>query len=106
MFDDLRNAVGVYDSVMYDTLAPSIAVGYAVVKDNALTIYGVRPLPFTLENTIAGVNTIARNEGIGQLTEVAVRAKQQGVRCYRIKASATREGKECYNHTQCQGESQ
>ena len=88
MFDDLRNAVGAYDSVMYDTLAPSIAVRYAVAKDNALTIYGVRPLPFTLENTIADVNAIARSEGIGRLTEVAVRAKQQGVRCGSVKASA------------------
>ena len=106
MFYDLDNAIGMDNGIMDNALTPSVAVGYAVAIDNALTIHGVRPLPLTLENTIAGVNTIARNEGIGRLTEVAVRAKQQGVRCGRVKASATREGKEYCNHTQCQDESQ
>ena len=105
MFYDLNNAIGVDNGIVDYSLAPSIAVGYAVAIDNALTIYGVRPLPFTLENTIVRVNAIARNEGIGRLTEVAVRAKQQGVRCCRVKASATREGKEYCSHTQCQDES-
>ena len=106
MFYDLNNAIGVDNGIVDYSLTPSVAVGYAVAIDNALTIHGVPPLPFTLENTIARVNTIARNEGIGRLTEVAVRAKQQGARYGSVKASATREGKEYCSHTQCQDESQ
>ena len=59
VFYDLNNAIGVNNGIMDNALTPSVAVGYAVAIDNALTIHGVRPLPLTLENTIARVNTIA-----------------------------------------------
>ena len=88
VFYDLDNAIGMDNGIMDNALTPSVAIGYAVAIDNALTIHGVRPLPLTDENTIAGVNAIARNEGTGRLTEIAVRAKQQGVRCGSVKASA------------------
>ena len=71
----MHNAIGVDNSIVDYSLTPSVAVGYAVAIDNALTIHGVRLLPLTHENTITGVNAIALNEGIGRLTEVAVRAK-------------------------------
>ena len=64
MLNDLNNAVGLDNGIVDYSLAPSIAVGYSVAIDNALTIDGVRPLPLTLENTIAGVNTIAGSEGV------------------------------------------
>ena len=64
MLNDLNNAVGLDNSIVDYSLAPSIAVGYSVAIDNALTIDGVRPLPLTLENTIAGVNAIAGSEGV------------------------------------------
>ena len=59
MFYNLDNAIGVDNGIVDYSLTPSVAVGYAVAIDNALTIHGVRPLPLTLENTIARVNTIA-----------------------------------------------
>ena len=65
MFYDLNNAIGVDNSIVDYSLTPSVAVGYAVAIDNALTIHGVRPLPLTLENTIARVNAIAVLRGVG-----------------------------------------
>ena len=62
MLDDLNNAVGVDNGIVDYSLAPSIAVGYSVAIDNALTIDGVRPLSLTVENAIAGVNAIAGSE--------------------------------------------
>ena len=59
MFYDLHNTIGMDNGIMDNALTPSVAIGYAVAIDNALTIHGVRPLPLTLENTIARVNTIA-----------------------------------------------
>ena len=59
MFYNLDNAIGVDNGIVDYSLTPSVAIGYAVAIDNALTIDGVRPLPLTLENTIACVNTIA-----------------------------------------------
>jgi len=65
VFYDLNNAIGADNGIVDNALTPSVAIGYAVAIDNALTIYGVRPLPFTLENTIAGVNTITVLRGVG-----------------------------------------
>ena len=64
MLNDLNNAVGLDNGIVDNALTPAVAVGYAVAIDYALTINGVRFLPHTLENTIAGVNAIARNEGV------------------------------------------
>ena len=64
MLNDLNNAVGVDNGIVDYSLAPSIAVGYSVAIDNALTIDGVRPLSLTVENAIAGVNAITGSERV------------------------------------------
>ena len=58
MFYDLNNAVGVDNSIVDYSLTPSVSVFDAVTKDNAFTEDGVCTLPYTLENTIAGVYAI------------------------------------------------
>lgn len=64
MLNDLNNAVGVDNGIVDYSLAPSVAVGYSVAINNALTINGVRPLSLTVENAIARVNAIAGSEGV------------------------------------------
>ena len=102
MFDDLGYAIGADDGVVYHAFTPSVAVLYAVAKDNTLTKDSVCPLSHTLENTIACVGTISQGDWIGHLTEGAVRAKLLGAHGGNTRAFATREGKDGYNHTQCQ----
>ena len=58
MLNDLRDTICMDDGIVYYSLTPSVSVFDAVTKDNAVTEDGVCTLPYTLENTIAGVYAI------------------------------------------------
>ena len=64
MLNDLNNAVGVDNGIVDYSLAPAVAELHSISIDYAVTIDGVRPLPLTVENAIAGVNAIAGSEGV------------------------------------------
>ena len=93
MFDDLPNAIGANDGIMDYLRAPSVAVLYAVTKD------GISRYILTHEDTITDNEGIVR---VGSGTSRTGSTSGNG----RVKAFATREGKEYCSHTQCQGESQ
>ena len=93
MVDDLRNAVGADDSIVDYLRAPSVTVLYAVTKD------GISRYILTHEDTITDNERIV---GVGSRNSRTGSTSGDG----RVKAFATREGKEYCSHTQCQDESQ
>lgn len=92
MLDDLHNAVGTDYRVMHYLRAPAVAVL------NAVAIYSVTRHILTHENTIMDDERVVGVDSRSSRTG-------SGSRNSRVKASATRKGKEYYSHTQCQGES-
>ena len=92
MLDDLRNAIGANDGIMDYLRAPSVTVLYAVTKD------GISRYILTHEDTIADDKGIV---GMGSSTSHTGSTSGDG----RVKASAAREGKEYYSHTQYQDDS-
>ena len=78
---------------MDDMCAPSVTVLYAV------TIYGITRHILTNEDAVVDDNGVV---GMGSSTSHTGSTSGDG----RVKAFAARKGKECYNHTQCQGGSQ
>ena len=78
---------------MDDMCAPSVAVPYAV------TIYGITRHILTNEDAVVNNNGVV---GMGSSTSHTGSTSDDGG----VKAFAARKGKECYNHTQCQDESQ
>ena len=78
---------------MDDMRAPSVTVLYAV------TIYGITRHILTHEDAVVDDNGVV---GMGSGTSHTGSTSGNGG----VKAFAARKGKECYNHTQCQGGSQ
>ena len=78
---------------MDDMCAPSVTVLYAV------TIYGITRHILTNEDAVVDNNGVV---GMGSSTSYTGSTSDDGG----VKAFAARKGKECYNHTQCQDESQ
>jgi hypothetical protein len=68
-------------------------------------IDGVVDSALTVDNGVVAVNGVADENRIDILTDGTVRAEPLAFNYNRVKASAAREGKEYYNHTQCQDES-
>ena len=91
--DDLRNAIGANDGIMDYLRAPSVTVLYAVTKDGIAS------------HILAHKDAIMDNE---RIVRVGSRTSRTGSTSGGggVKDFATREGKEYYSHTQCQGESQ
>ena len=92
MFYDLDNTIGFENSIMHYLRAP------AVTEFHPREIHSIAALPFADEDTIAEEYRIA---GMDSCTSHTSSTSNGG----RAKAFATREGKEYYTHTQCQGES-
>jgi hypothetical protein len=87
VLNDLRDTIGMDDGIVDYSLTPSVAVGYAVTEDNAFTEDGVCTLPYTLENTIAGVYAIVcmyAVAGVDRSTSRTGSVSSDG----RVKASA------------------
>ena len=78
---------------MDDMCAPSVAVLYAI------TIYGITRHILTNEDAVVDDNGIV---GMGSSTSHTGSTSGDGG----VKRFAARKGKDDYNHTQCQGESQ
>ena len=93
MFDNLNNTIGFEDSIMHYLRVPSVAVLYAV------TVYSIS------RHILPHKDTITNNNGVvGVGNDISRTDSTSGN--VRIKASATREGKEYCSQTQYQGESQ
>ena len=78
---------------MDDMRAPSVTVLYAV------TIYGITRHILTHEDAVVDDNGVV---GVGSGTSHTGSTSDDGG----VKAFAARKGKDDYNHTQCQDESQ
>ena len=89
MLNDLRDTIGMDDGIVYYSLTPSVSVFDAVTKDNAFTEDGVCTLPYTLENTIAGVYAIVCMYAVAGVDSSTSRTSSASSDSG-IKASATR----------------
>ena len=91
MLYDMYNTISLYYRVVYNLRAPSVAELYAREIDCIATLL------------LADIDAITHYDGIATLNDIK---QLRTVLNYRINAFATREGKEYYNRTQCQGGSQ
>ena len=92
-FYNLHDTIGMGDSVMNNLRSPSVA------ELNVRKINSIAFLYFTHEDTITNNDGVV---GVGSGTSHTSSTSSGGG----LKAFATRKGKECHSHNQCQGESQ
>ena len=68
-------------------------------------IHRVVDSALAVDDGVVTINGVAKNEGVMGVDSGASRTSSTS-NDSGIKAFATREGKECHSHNQCQGESQ